>query len=687
MREDIKEYCRVCKTCLANTKTTNRTFLHPHELAKAPFDVVGMDFMGPFNPPSTRNNKYIMVITDFFTKWPEVVALPDQTALTTADASLNLIVQRHGLPKAIVSDRGSNFTSSVFRHLCKSLNIDQRLTTAYNPASNGHTERFNRTLTTMLRKELEDGCNDNWENILGEVCFAYRTSIHSSTLESPFFMVYGRDANLPINNFLEVMTAPRFHHPTIFQRAREENKKARERQREQYNKRAIIQEYKVGDKVLLDIKVLPHGESKKFVSKFQGPYRITKIYENKTVDIADNSLIPKRVHFNRLRPFFEAMIWKDETCPPFQLTTRPPSPENNHSLETRQDESDDINDSHNGDCNTNQAVKLTEEYTTTHQQTEISPSNRANKSTKETNPPQHELSKPFDNQLIDQPPAYAVFKHDENDEKRQSSPNHHGKWQRGTMETYSLLRFEHVWGKGFCNFSEEEISEEFSKLSTTPPKDDLDREWDELYTSKGDPAAEEINAKVTPGKPYVEEERMNITFTTETTRCGPQPRFNNFTIATNGWELATYRECYWREKYVNFHGKHHVYRNGTWTKAEATLIQPERDWHTTFRYDDDNTYEYEPQANPAYCNNWSATHMNIVADIAAAMAEQNVNDNGGSYPIKTLILTPKEKADISNYVTWWETIKIILALTFQQITTKQVSYLPTIANVMKSIIS
>ncbi|KZS10260.1 Uncharacterized protein APZ42_025311 [Daphnia magna] len=131
--------------------------------------------------------------------------------------------------------------------------------------------------------------------------------------------------------------------------------------------------------------------------------------------------------------------------------------------------------------------------------------------------------------------------------------------------------------------------------------------------------------------------------------------------STNGWELATYRKCYWRQKYVKFHGKHHVYRNGTWTKAEATLIQPERDWPTTFRYDDDNTYEYEPQANPAY-DNWAGSHMNIVADTAAAMVEQNIKDNGRSYPIKTLILTPKEKADISNYVTWWETIKIILAL-------------------------
>ncbi|KZR95860.1 Uncharacterized protein APZ42_010132, partial [Daphnia magna] len=73
-------------------------------------------------------------------------------------------IVRHGMPKAIVSDRGTNFTSKLFRYFCKKLKIDQRLTTAYNPASNGETERFNRTLTSMLRKELKDGEHSNWED-------------------------------------------------------------------------------------------------------------------------------------------------------------------------------------------------------------------------------------------------------------------------------------------------------------------------------------------------------------------------------------------------------------------------------------------------------------------------------------------------------------------------------------------
>jgi hypothetical protein len=119
MREDIQNYCKVCQRCLENTKSTLRAFLHPLELAQALFDVVGMDFMGPFKPPSTHGNKYIMVVTDYFSKYVEVAALPDQTAETTADAFLQTVVRRHGMPKAIVSDRGSNFTSKIFKRLCE----------------------------------------------------------------------------------------------------------------------------------------------------------------------------------------------------------------------------------------------------------------------------------------------------------------------------------------------------------------------------------------------------------------------------------------------------------------------------------------------------------------------------------------------------------------------------------------
>ena len=323
MRAEIKEYCKACEACIANTTSQLRTYLHPHELANAPFEVIGIDFLGPIQPMSTNGNKYIMVMTDYFSKWVEAAALPNQKAETTAECLHKHIIQRHGPPKAIVTDRGSNFTSKLFRALCKNFNVKQKLTTAYNPASNGETERYNRTLTTMLRKELADGNHHNWENLLGDVCFAYRSTVHTSTMETPNYLVHGRDPNLAINNFLETNPEPvpsasdyigRLNERLrlSFQLAREANLEARRKHREQYNKRVKIHKYQVGDRVLLDVRTVKKGDSRKFTSKFRGHYRIIKIYNNQTADIADESLKAQRVHLNRLKPLFETMLWRDE---------------------------------------------------------------------------------------------------------------------------------------------------------------------------------------------------------------------------------------------------------------------------------------------------------------------------------------------------------------------------------------
>jgi hypothetical protein len=330
---DIKEYCKACEICIANTKSNLRAYLFPHELAKAPFQIIGIDFLGPISPISPNGNNCICVMTDYFTKFVTAVALPDQTAQTTADCVYKNIVLMHGPPLALVSDRGSNFTSKLMRYFCKKLNIEQRFTTAYNPASNGETERFNRTMTTMLRKELIDGHHDNWEDVLGEVCFAYRSSIHSSTNESPYYMCFGRDVNFPINKILGAVPDPvpsanyvdslleRLRYS--FQRAHEYNKKTREQQREQYNKRAKLFNYKTGDRVLLDVRVVQKGDNRKFTSKFKGPYRIIKVNKNRTVEIADSSFKAQLVHCNRLKPLYETMLWTDEAMPQIESTIDP----------------------------------------------------------------------------------------------------------------------------------------------------------------------------------------------------------------------------------------------------------------------------------------------------------------------------------------------------------------------------
>ena len=283
MLKDIKTYCRSCEACALQRRVVKRTFLHPLEIATAPFEVIGMDFLGPIKPESLSGNKYVLVMTDSFSKWTEVVALPNQTAETTCRALMDRIVLYHGPPKIIITDRGSNFTSRLFNSLCKELKTKHKTTTAYHPQSNGMTERFNKTVVEMIRKYVDDGF-ENWEEALGPMASAYRNSVHSSTMESPYFLITARDPSMVIDRFLipepELITPQDYKSQTMkrlregFSLARKNLMDARTQQKKQYDKRAEECDFRVGDRVLLDVKVTKLGTSKKLNPRYQGPYRI-----------------------------------------------------------------------------------------------------------------------------------------------------------------------------------------------------------------------------------------------------------------------------------------------------------------------------------------------------------------------------------------------------------------------------
>ena len=284
-----------------------------------------------------NGNAYILVMVDFFTKWVEMAAVPDTKASTTANCIYKHIISRHGPPKAILSDRGSGFVSKVFRHLCDKLNINKPYTTSYNAAGNGFCERQNRTLKSMLTKCLIDKQHADWEQRIDDVCYAYRASVHSSTNQTPHYLTYGAEVNTPISQILncepDILGTPTDYVSQLterlrvaFQCAKEVNAKAREQQKSQYDKRAKELDYHVGDNVLLDIKVVAKGDSKKFTPKYKGPYKVIKVYDNQTVDIANDVYEIQRVHVNRLKAIYVTMLWGDEECPPHKPADKPKVP-------------------------------------------------------------------------------------------------------------------------------------------------------------------------------------------------------------------------------------------------------------------------------------------------------------------------------------------------------------------------
>ena len=160
-----------------------------------PFEMIAMDVCGPL-PVTEWGNKYILVAADYFSKWPECWAIPDQEAKTIARC-LEELIGRHGVPQALLTDQGKNFECKVISEICKLLKIE-KLRTAYHPQCDGQVERFNRTLGNMIGT-IASNNQKEWDLYLHQVLLAYRTNINESTGATPFSLLYGREARLPVD--------------------------------------------------------------------------------------------------------------------------------------------------------------------------------------------------------------------------------------------------------------------------------------------------------------------------------------------------------------------------------------------------------------------------------------------------------------------------------------------------------
>ena len=149
-------------------------------------------------PETESGNKHIILFTDYYTKWVEAFAIPDRTATTVAVKLIQGILCRHGAPEKIISDRDSSFISDVFREITEMLNIKQSMTTAYNPQADGQAEKAIGTLHNTLAKLLNSN-QKNWDTMIPYALWAYRTAMHNTTKETPYFLVYGRDPINPVD--------------------------------------------------------------------------------------------------------------------------------------------------------------------------------------------------------------------------------------------------------------------------------------------------------------------------------------------------------------------------------------------------------------------------------------------------------------------------------------------------------
>ncbi|CAM8911187.1 unnamed protein product [Rhodiola kirilowii] len=196
--QDCIDFAKKCNACQFNTNFIHQPPepLHP-TVASWPFEAWGLDVVGPINPKASNGHTYILAATDYFSKWAEAVTLREVKKENMVNFIKKHIIYRHGVPQRIVTDNGKPFFNKLMTSLCEKFKFKQYKSSMYNAPTNGLAEAFNKTLCNLLKKVVGKSKRD-WHEKIGEALWAYRTTYRTPTQATPYALVYGVEAVLPL---------------------------------------------------------------------------------------------------------------------------------------------------------------------------------------------------------------------------------------------------------------------------------------------------------------------------------------------------------------------------------------------------------------------------------------------------------------------------------------------------------
>ncbi|CAM2727912.1 unnamed protein product [Rotaria socialis] len=307
MKQSIAQFIKSCLPCQQYnvSRLKKPGLLCPIETPAGPFQLIGIDYCGPFKR-TPRENQYVLCITDYFTRWVIAVALPDCTAQTTAQTIFTEYICRYGVPMSILTDQGTHFKNQLMESMARLIGYNHILSTVYHPQTNGMVERFNATFVPQLAK-LQDRENNNWDEYLQSIVFAYNTGVHAATQYSPFQLQFGRDPHMPTDTTSNYV----FYRPSdyynqlkkslqlIQQYARDQSNYSHKNNKKYYDKNRSNPHYEINEKILIRI----HGLRSKLDPQFTLTPKIVIQKQHPTYWVRDqmNDQIT-RVHVNDMRP-------------------------------------------------------------------------------------------------------------------------------------------------------------------------------------------------------------------------------------------------------------------------------------------------------------------------------------------------------------------------------------------------
>ncbi|GJW48540.1 reverse transcriptase domain-containing protein [Tanacetum coccineum] len=320
------EYVRRCDACQRSGNISSRNEMPQNNIQVCEvFDVWGLDFMGPF--PQSRGNKYILVAVDYVSKWVEAQALPTNDARVVVKF-LRSLFARFGVPKALISDRGTHFCNSQLEKALQRYGVTHKLSMAYHPQSNGQTEVTNRAIKRILERSVGYNPKD-WSEKLNDALWAFRTAYKTPTGCTPFRLVYGKACHLPVEIEhkahwalkqcnMDLTLASESHLMQLNELAElrdgayENTRIYKERTKKWHDSRLRgDKDFKVGDKVLLYNSRLNMYPGK-LKSKWSGLNIVKRVYPYGAVEIIDRNGFSFKVNGQRLKKYYEGNIDKED---------------------------------------------------------------------------------------------------------------------------------------------------------------------------------------------------------------------------------------------------------------------------------------------------------------------------------------------------------------------------------------
>jgi hypothetical protein len=289
-------YYKGCEECqkFGDVQLVAAALMHPI-IKPWPFRGWGLDFVGKIHPPSSKGHCFVIVATDYFTKWTKAIPLKNMTHKEVIEFITEHIIHRFGIPQTLTMDQGISFVSKEVREFVETYGIKLLNSSPYYAQANGQAESSNKILIKPIKKKIEENPG-RWHEVLSEALWAQRISRHGATKVTPFELVYGQEAVLPVEvnlaayrlakqNDLDVDTYHALMMDNIDEvtdkrlEALEEIEKYKRRVARAYNRKVRAKSFQVDDLVWKTI--LPIGtKSNKFGKwspSWEGPYRITRV--------------------------------------------------------------------------------------------------------------------------------------------------------------------------------------------------------------------------------------------------------------------------------------------------------------------------------------------------------------------------------------------------------------------------